>query len=75
MKKFRLYGSDGCHLCEEALTLCENAGIAEAVEHIDIVENEEYFEQFKFSIPVLERLEDSKKLFWPFTDEQIKEIV
>lgn len=74
MKKFRLYGSEGCHLCEEALILCQNANLTKNLEQIDIVEHEQYFEQFKYSIPVLERLEDNYRLHWPFTEQQIKEI-
>ena len=46
MKAFKLYSSVGCHLCEEALVLCESADLAEKVEVIDIVDNEQYFEEY-----------------------------
>lgn len=75
MKVFRLYSSEGCHLCEEALALCEIVQLTEKIEVIDIVDNEQYFEEYKYSIPVLERVHDNKKLYWPFNVEKIKEIV
>ncbi len=80
MKKiFNLYSSDGCHLCEEALQLCTNVMPLNQVNVIDIVEDDKLVELYGVSIPVLERLDENEKvsgdkLFWPFTQQQIKEL-
>ncbi|MDP7593796.1 MAG: glutaredoxin family protein [Litorilituus sp.] len=85
MKKYNLYGSDGCHLCEQALSICVNVLTNEALNQIDIVDEERVdhetktlVELYGVHIPVLEQLNknssDNKKLFWPFTLEQVKEL-
>lgn len=82
MKKYNLYSSEGCHLCEQALAICEAVLTANAFEEIDIVEQETVAHETKtlvelygVYIPVLEQLHDNpsdnKKLFWPFTAQQV----
>lgn len=68
---YKLYSSKGCHLCEQALELCQKANIAQQVVVIDIVEDEKLVELYGISIPVLENYRTAEKLFWPFTLEQI----
>ena len=74
-----MYGSEGCHLCEQALALCEAQLPQGSYEQIDIIETESVahesltlVELYGVHIPVLERLSDHKKLFWPFNDEQVR---
>jgi len=81
MKQYNLYGSEGCHLCEQALALCLLVLTPEQFEQIDIVdqecvshESQTLVELYGVHIPVLERLSDNSKLFWPFTLEQLKEL-
>lgn len=82
MKKYNLYGSDGCHLCEQALAICSTVLSADEFEEIDIVDQEKVAHETKtlvelygVHIPVLEQLNDNpsdnKKLFWPFTAQQV----
>ena len=78
VKKFNLYGSEGCHLCEQALAICLPLIPADDLAQIDIVEQESVpheqatlVELYSVHIPVLERLSDNKKLFWPFDAEQV----
>lgn len=82
MNKYNLYGSDGCHLCEQALAICTSVLTVGEFEEIDIVEQESVAHETKtlvelygVHIPVLERLyenpSENKKLFWPFTAEQV----
>ncbi len=71
---FHLYSSEGCHLCEQALELCGELGLLVNIVIVDIVDDEELVEKYGVHIPVLERLEDHKTLFWPFTKEQIEEL-
>ncbi len=80
--KFNLYGSEGCHLCKQALSISlsviDNSNLCE----IDIIDEERVahesltlVELYGIHIPVLERLSDNKKLFWPFDVEQVKQLV
>jgi len=81
-KEFILYGSDGCHLCEQALAICLAVLTDEQLGEIDIVdqpnvahETKSLVELYGVHIPVLEKLSntlsENKKLFWPFTVEQV----
>ncbi len=85
-KEFILYGSDGCHLCEQALTICLTILTYDQLNQIDIVdqshvahETKSLVELYGVHIPVLEKLSDelgeNKKLFWPFTAEQVTQLV
>lgn len=86
MTTYNLYGSEGCHLCEEALALCLLVISNEQLKQIDIVDQETVdhekltlVELYGVHIPVLEKLthDSSKvnqKLFWPFTLEQVTQL-
>lgn len=63
MIKYNLYGSEGCHLCEQALALCTLAIPGEQLNQIDIVdqervphENKTLVELYGVHIPVIEKL-------------------
>jgi hypothetical protein len=73
--KFKLYGSEGCHLCEDALALCMAVMPAEELDVVDIIDDEKLLELYRISIPVLERVSDQEKLFWPFEQKQSLELV
>lgn len=73
--KFNLYGTEGCHLCEDALTLCLSLMPAEDIKVVDIIDDEKLLELYRISIPVLERLSDQEKLFWPFEQAQVLELL
>ena len=86
MTKYNLYGSDGCHLCEQALTLCLSVLTVEQLSQIDIIEQESVdhetktlVELYGVHIPVLEKLaqnsNENTKLFWPFTQAQVTQLV
>jgi hypothetical protein len=85
MKKYNLYGSDGCHLCEQALTICLAVIPAEQLNEIDIIEqqsvpheSQSLVELYGVHIPVLESIHpdsvNNSKLFWPFTQAQVTEL-
>ena len=85
MNKYNLYGSEGCHLCEQALAICLNVFREEQLQQIDIIEQESVaheqqtlVELYGVHIPVLEKLEqdssENTKLFWPFTAEQVEQL-
>ncbi|ALO34391.1 hypothetical protein CMT41_06365 [Colwellia sp. MT41] len=85
MNKYNLYGSEGCHLCEQALALCLAVLPREQLTEIDIIEQDSVahetqtlVELYGVHIPVLEKLaQDSSKnikLFWPFTQAQVEQL-
>ena len=86
MVKYNLYGSEGCHLCEQALALCLSTISNEQLNQIDIVDQEKVphetktlVELYGVHIPVIEKLnpdspEENHKLFWPFTLEQLTQL-
>ena len=72
---FNLYGTEGCHLCEDALALCLAVMPAENIDVVDIIDDEKLLELYRISIPVLERLSDQQKLYWPFDQAQVLELL
>jgi hypothetical protein len=62
LERLELYGTSGCHLCDEALGILERMGIDAA--YIDISGNEELMEKYGMRIPVLKR--KYAELDWPF---------
>lgn len=71
---YHLYSSEGCHLCEQAIALCNTVLDINSIKVIDIVEDESLVEQYGIHIPVLERLSDHTKLFWPFSQQDIEKL-
>lgn len=63
-----LYGTTGCHLCDQAETLLRQAGGARALEwcYVDIALDEALVAQYGTRIPVL-RADDGRELGWPFS--------
>ena len=86
MTIYNLYGSEGCHLCEQALSLCLQVISEQQLKQIDIVdqptvahESKSLVELSGVHIPVIEKLNPensalNKKLFWPFTLEQLTQL-
>ncbi|WP_281561327.1 glutaredoxin family protein [Thalassomonas sp. RHCl1] len=72
---FILYSSEGCHLCEQALELCYGQLDPGKIKVVDIVDDDDLVALYGVHIPVLERLTDGQKLFWPFTAQQIGELI
>lgn len=66
-----IYGTEGCHLCEQALAL-----VTPLISHpytiteIDISEDDVLIELYGVRIPVIQRLDNNAELSWPFDAEQ-----
>ncbi len=58
-----LYGTEFCHLCEQAEELLQAIGVS--AEHIDIADDDALTESYGTRIPVLRR-DDGAELGWPF---------
>jgi glutaredoxin len=78
MARLLLFGTSGCHLCEQAeeivnACLPENLGIT--IEMIDIAEQEQWQEKYAIRIPVLYHSETQKELGWPFEKAQVIQFI
>jgi hypothetical protein len=77
MKKFRLYGTSACHLCELALDMIVNQQVALGcfdVEKVDISESDALFARYGVTIPVLQH-PDYRELNWPFNARQLRDFL
>ena len=72
---FVLFGTSGCHLCEEAEMLMAAGFDKIKLETIDIAEQEQWQEKYAIKIPVLYHSESGNELFWPFTETDVNEFV
>ncbi|MCP1676249.1 hypothetical protein J2T57_003408 [Natronocella acetinitrilica] len=63
-----LYGTDGCHLCEDAARIVSETVKAEyvTVQEVDIVHDEALLQRYGTRIPVLKRVGGMDELCWPF---------
>jgi hypothetical protein len=63
-----LYGTKGCHLCDEAELLLAQAQMAIAFQwqYIDIALDDNLVKKYGIRIPVLEK-ETGQVLSWPFS--------
>lgn len=67
MTTYNLYGSEGCHLCEQALALCMLVIPKEQLNQVDIVDQETVAHESKtlvelygVHIPVIEKINSEK---------------
>ncbi|WP_394176921.1 glutaredoxin family protein [Thalassotalea litorea] len=77
MNKIYLYGTQGCHLCEMAMSLCEQSQSIqqEQLVYRDIIDDPKWLQQYKLTIPVIEIEGRSTVLGWPFDLEQLNEFI
>lgn len=68
-----LYGTEGCHLCDEASAILGQFGLA--WQTIDIADNEVLLERYGTRIPVLSKLDTDDELDWPFSHEEILQLI
>jgi glutaredoxin len=71
--KVNLYGTAGCHLCEQAKELVWPLVLQYQFRliEIDIADNDDLIERFGTLIPVLTAYPTHRELRWPFTAEEI----
>ena len=78
MKALILFGTAGCHLCDDAQNLiaqCLPGRFEQMVEQIDIAEQEHWQERYSIRIPVLFHPETQKELGWPFDQAAVSEFI
>lgn len=67
-----LFGTLGCHLCEEAEQVLQPF-VAQGlvVELLDIIDSPDWLEQYALTIPVLRRVDTAAELHWPFDQQMV----
>ncbi|TNF34385.1 MAG: glutaredoxin family protein [Gammaproteobacteria bacterium] len=61
-----LYGTLGCHLCEDAKALLDASPIAGQFREEDIALDDALMERYGIRIPVLRCVASDEELGWPF---------
>ena len=77
MKRYRLYGTSACHLCElaeEMLQALDEQGVSVEYDKVDITESDELFERYGLVIPVLQGPRGTE-LFWPFESVELRRFI
>jgi hypothetical protein len=72
-----LYTTLGCHLCEQAEALIMPLLINSSYQltKVDIADSEDLVALYGIKIPVLKNSKTQHELCWPFTSEQIQQLV
>ena len=72
--RLMLFGTSGCHLCEEAESII-NECVSGGVEYVDIAEQEQWQEQYAVRIPVLYDPKTKQELEWPFDQAEVEDFI
>lgn len=64
-----LYTTEGCHLCEQAESLCASQGLT--LNKVEISENENLMATYGLRIPVVKDPLSLRELGWPFDSDQL----
>lgn len=72
-KAYALYHTDGCHLCELAMALAEQAQLDFAL--VDICEDTALAARYGTRIPVIADSATGKEIGWPFTLSQLEDFI
>lgn len=79
--KLILFGTEGCHLCEQAREIVD-AAISQwpytaIVDYVDVCDdNQERWQKlYALKIPVLFHEVSGQELFWPFTETDVLELL
>jgi hypothetical protein len=79
MLRLVLFGTSGCHLCEQAVLIIDAYLSGQwdqlVVDHVDIAEQEQWQEKYAIRIPVLYHPETQNELGWPFDQTNVEEFI
>ena len=68
-----LYGTEGCHLCEDAQAVLTDIGLT--WQGIDIADDDALLTRYEIRIPVLARQDNGAELNWPFTRDDVLRLI
>ncbi len=77
MLSITLYSTVNCHLCEEALALCQTyiqQGLVR-IQSIDMVDDDELYKNYAIRIPVLKREDSGNEMGWPFDENRLEKFL
>lgn len=69
MSGYQIYTRPGCHLCDDALAVCEEAGLRP--DRVDISGDLGLLREYGDRIPVLRCADTGAELGWPFDGEAL----
>lgn len=76
MSQLILFGTAGCHLCEEAEWIVQQGyGSGLELTKVDIAEDSETSDRYGIRIPVLRDMASGQELDWPFDLARVKAFV
>ena len=77
MLDVELYSRTGCHLCDDAHALLDALQPADAVAVtvVNIDQSPALLRRYGAKIPIVRRVDNDAKLFWPFTLDDLYEWV
>lgn len=73
MAEFLLYGTEGCHLCEQAEQLLLDLGLG--FTKLDIIDDEQAQQRYAIRIPVLQHHRSGLELNWPFDSQLLRDFI
>lgn len=76
---FILFGTDCCHLCEQAKALLSANDVVQServiVKFIDIAEQLQWFDTYSVLIPVFYHEQTKEELRWPFEQQALRSFI
>lgn len=69
---FNLYGTEGCHLCEEAVLQLHSLLEPSVWDYVDIINDNALLADYSTRIPVLRYLRTTEELNGPFDSTELK---
>jgi len=77
MTHLTLYTTLGCHLCEQAEAMIKSClpGSTYELELVEIANSDELMTAYGVRIPVLRRQDIAQEIGWPFTPDDIQNLV
>jgi len=73
MVDYLLFGTHGCHLCEEAAAILQEHAVS--FQSKDIFDNQDWQEKYGLFIPVLCHTASDKQLNWPFAENSLRDFL
>lgn len=70
MADFVLYGTEGCHLCDDAERLLLLASVN--FDAVDIINDQSAQQRYAIRIPVLMHRQSGSELGWPFDEPMLR---
>lgn len=72
----KLYSTSSCHLCEKAIAILTGLGSYDfSWQEVEIFDSDSLMEQYGTRIPVLLNCDSGQELNWPFTSNDVIQLI